>query len=379
MKIESMAQTDKTPFAANAQRLSLAQWCLAGAMLLVVTTGLPLVWQRMEPLPRVSDNRIPFRLGNDYWMFERYARQGVLKNATLVVGDSVIWGHYVSREQTLSAHLNRIAGGEDFANLGVDGIHPAALAGLLDCYGQRIAGQRVVLQCNLLWMSSPQHDLTSDKEFAFNHPTLVPQFSPPIKCYREALSGRLSNVVNRNSGFLSWAKHLQIAYLDGSDWATWTLDHPYDNPLRKLTLSLPSPDEPPTPAPTVKPWTDQGIRPANFRWVDFSTSYQWASFQRVVRLLQQRANSLYVVVGPFNEHMIQPESLNVYRSRKETVARWLKEQQIPFVIADVLPSETYADASHPLDAGYRIWAERLMSDSVFRRFSRRIYSGEQPQ
>ncbi len=374
-----MAHTDKTPFAANAQRLSLAQWCLAGAILLAVTSGLPLAWQRIEPLPGLTDNRIPFRLGNDYWMFDRYAREDVGANATLLLGDSVIWGHYVSREQTLSAHLNRIAGAGDFANLGVDGIHPAALAGLLDCYGQRIAGQRVVLQCNLLWMSSPQHDLTSGKEFAFNHSTLVPQFWPRINCYREPLSARLSNVVNRNSRFLSWAKHLQIAYLGGSDWATWTLDHPYDNPLGQLTLSLPSPDERPTPAPTLKPWTEQGIRPANFRWVDFSKSYQWESFQRAVQLLRERDNSLFVVVGPFNEHMIQPESLKLYRSRKETVARWLDEQHVPFVIADVLPSETYADASHPLDDGYRIWAERLMSDSVFRRFSRRIYSGEQLQ
>jgi len=137
-----------------------------------------------------------------------------------------MWGHYVGKDETLTAHLNHLQAGQRYVNLGVDGIHPAALAGLVDCYGQGIRNQRVIVHCNLLWTSSPQHDLTTPKEVSFNHPALVPQFRPQIPCYRETLSGRLGHVVERNVRLLAWAKHLQIAYLDGSDWAAWTLEHP---------------------------------------------------------------------------------------------------------------------------------------------------------
>jgi hypothetical protein len=361
---------DEPPYAANAVRLSPRLWIVTLIILLVVTTALPAIWARVEPLPKSANNRVPFRLSNDYWMFSRYAKEAVESHTTLLLGDSVVWGHYVSPNGTLSAQLNRIRTRREFLNLGVDGIHPAALAGLLECYGDRIAGQRVVLHCNLLWMSSPQHDLTSSKEFVFNHPNLVPQFYPSIPCYREPLSGRLSIIVNRNSRFLSWTRHLQIAYLDGNDWATWSLDHPYADPLRQLALDLPGPDEPPNPAPSQESWTKQGIRPVNFRWVDFSKSYQWQSFRRVVSILQKRGNAVFVMVGPFNEHMLQPQSLDAYRARKEIVARWLDEQQIPHLVVDVLPSETYADASHPLDEGYREWAKQLLADRTFLDFAR---------
>jgi hypothetical protein len=358
------------PFAAHAVQLSAWQWLIVSAVVLVVTTAVPAVWSRMEPLPETTNTRVPFRLGDDYWIFERYARQPSEGDQTIVLGDSVIWGHYVSKDETLSAHLNQLSGGDNFYNLGIDGIHPAALAGLVDCYGQAIARRRVVIHCNPLWMSSPQHDLTSEKEFAFNHPSLVPQFFPRIRCYREPLSDRLGNVVGRNVTFMSWARHLQIAYLGGTDWATWTLEHPRENPLRNVTRVLPSPDEPPSPAPTAEPWMKQGIKPANLRWVDFTASLQWESFRRAVELLRNRKNRVFVVVGPFNEHMLLPASAAAYQSGKQVVAQWLSEQGIPHRMATVLPSDTYADASHPLDSGYQLWAEQLWADEAFRQFLR---------
>jgi hypothetical protein len=356
------------PFAANAVRLSLSQWTLVAVILAVVAVGTPRCWDRIEPLPETQNNRVPFRLGNDYWMFTRYADRAGDPSQTLVIGDSVIWGHYVGKDSTLSAHLNRLRGGPRYVNLGVDGIHPAAMAGLIDCYGGSVAGRRVILHCNLLWMSSPRHDLTDDKEFTFNHPSLVPQFRPAIPCYKESLSGRIGNVVGRNVGFLSWAKHLQIAYFDSSDLTSWMLEHPYDNPLRQVTLELPSPDEPPSPPPSTESWTAQRIPKANFRWVDLEKSLQWQSFRRVIEILHRRGNQVFVLVGPFNEHMLLERSLKTYRARKAFVQQWLGEAGIPYHVAEILPSETYADASHPLDNGYSLLAEHLLADAAFKRF-----------
>ena len=158
----------------------------------------------------------------------------------LLIGDSVIWGHYVASEETLSHYLNEAAGGPKFANLGVDGIHPIAMSGLLEYYGTPIVSKDVILQCNLLWMSSPRHDLRTDKAFSFNHPKLVPQFYPRIPCYAEPLSGRIGIAIGRHVPFLGWTDHLRIAYFGNTDLPNWTMEHPYEDPLRAITLELPS-------------------------------------------------------------------------------------------------------------------------------------------
>src|ERR1041384_5296674 len=130
----------------------------------------PALWKRLEPLPREADYRIPYDLSADYWLFRRLAADAVTRSDTVVLGDSVVWGQYVTREGTLTHHLNHLAGSERFANLGVDGMHPAALAGLIEHHGTDISGKSVVLHCNPLWMSSPRHDLTGEEEFRFNPP-----------------------------------------------------------------------------------------------------------------------------------------------------------------------------------------------------------------
>jgi hypothetical protein len=68
-----------------------------------------------------------------------------------------------------------LAGGPRVVNLGVDGVHPVALAGLVEHYGHEIRGRKVLLHCNLLWMSSPEADLQGGKERSINHPALIPQ------------------------------------------------------------------------------------------------------------------------------------------------------------------------------------------------------------
>jgi len=360
------------PFGSNAVRLSPRQWLVALAIIAAVLIGLPHAWEAVEQANIDTDYRLPYRLSDDYWTFSRWAsaaaRAGPGRPQTLVVGDSVIWGHYVSPSETLSGHLNACETNAlvSYANLGVDGIHPAAMAGLLEYYGRDIADRDVILHCNLLWLSSKRHDLSTRKEFAFNHPRLVPQFAPRIPCYRESADARLAIAVGRHLGFLAWADHVRIAYFDSKDLASWSLDQPYDCPVDAVTLTLPSPAEPPTPPPDARPWTEKGIRQFGPAWVPLEESFQWASFRTAVEVLRRRGCRVFVLVGPFNEHMLEDESLRAYKRMTTEVAAWLQAQGIPHLVPAALPSGLYADASHPLSEGYQLLAKQLLANEEFR-------------
>src|SRR5207249_210887 len=129
---------------------------------------------------------------------------------TLVIGDSVVWGEYVDRGHTLSHYLNEAAGQERFANLGLDGAHPTALAGLVEFHARGVKGKNVILHCDPLWLSSPRADLQV-KEARLNHPKLVPQFVPAIPCYpltKDNFSERVGIAVEQRVAFQSWTSHL---------------------------------------------------------------------------------------------------------------------------------------------------------------------------
>jgi hypothetical protein len=259
--------------------------------------------------------------------------------------------------------LNELAGRERFANLGLDGSHPAALAGLVEYYGKPIALKDVLVQCNPLWMSSPKHDLEEQEEFPFNHPALVPQFFPTIPCYKADYSKRLGHVIDRQVEFSAWTDHLQQAYFDRMNIPAWTLEHPYNNPLAQLSRDLPPSDNTLRHQPIS--WTARGIKPQNFPWVDLNHSLQWHSFQRAVEILQQRGNRVFVLVGPFNEPMLKEPSRQKYEAIKETIAKWLQEKGVAHAVPSALPSDDYADASHPLAVGYARLARELEKKEFF--------------
>lgn len=371
--MDKKPEADKggVPFGSNAVRLSPREWVVAAVIIALALVLLPFTWTTLEPLDAGPDYRVPYSLGSDYWLYRRYVRRLCTQDRTLVVGDSVVWGHYVASDQTLSHYLADTGHQPRFANAGVDGSHPAALAGLIDHYGGAISGRSVLAHCNLLWLSSQKHDLQTRKEFSFNHPQLVPQFSPRIACYNETFATRLGIVVGRALPFFGWADHLRIAYFGSTDLNTWATEHPYGNPLRQITLELPTANETPTPKPVARPWTDKGIRRFAASWVALDTSFQWWSFRRTVRILRQRGNRVFVVLGPFNEHMLKPDSLAAYQKLKGQVAAWLQGQGIPHFVPDPLPSELYADASHPLAEGYKLLAQQLYEHQAFVRFDGR--------
>ena len=369
--------TDKSavPFGSNEVRLSPRQCVVSAIILVALFYFIPTVWEWIEPLRAGPDYRIPARLGQDYWTYNRYCREVCAGDKILVVGDSVIWGDYVNKEETLSHYLNKLSGEDRFANMAVAGIHPAAMAGLVEYYGRDIRQKKILLHYNPLWISSQEADLRTPKERLFNHPRLVPQFFPRVPCYRESVSRKLGIVVGHRLPLLGWANHLRIAYFEDvpelrrwTDFPTWTREHPYDNPAGAVTLKLPSPNEPPSPKPVAKPWREKGIRQRSFSWVELDTSLQWNSFKRTIEILRRRDNRVFVLVGPFNEHMVTEEGLRTYVKRKREVEAWLKQNRIAYFIPSVLPTEYYADASHPLADGYKLLADVLFENESFVRF-----------
>jgi hypothetical protein len=347
----------------NSVRLSGRQWLGLSGFGLAVCLLLPLFWKSAERFEPDADYRIPLKLGNDYWHFGRWAAEAARRHETLLVGDSVVWGHFVQRNGTLSHHLNALTGSTRFANLGLDGSHPAALAGLVEHYGGAIRGKDVILLCNPTWISSAEPDLRDpelrkEQVFPYNHAPLIPQFSPPIPCYRENASRRLGHAMDRHVPFAAWTRHLQVACFGDKSIPEWTLENPYANPLAAVTLRQEAVEECPG---DPFPWTERGLKKQDLPWVDLETSVQWASFRRTVEILRKRGNRLLVVVGPYNEHLLKDASLERYLAVKAKITDWLRAQGVPHLAASVLPSETFADASHPLDRGYALLARELLA------------------
>ncbi|MDA1275567.1 MAG: hypothetical protein O2960_16235 [Verrucomicrobia bacterium] len=369
----------------NEMRLTLRQWFAVGGILTIVVLCTPLLWKRLEKFETDANYRIPYGLSKDYWLYQRWLNRTARSDGIFVVGDSVVWGEYVRPDGTLPSFLSReSAANTRFINAGVNGLFPLALEGLVRDYGGAIRNRKVILHCNLLWMSSPKVDLQTPKEEKFNHPRLVPQFQPWIPCYKADIADRLGILVERNLPFLTWVNHLQNAYFNQKNILDWTLaddgqDPPgypnvYQNPLAQINFEVPSaPDSDPergVSSSRHKPWSKSGQGSARFDWVPLETSLQWGAFQRLTKILASRGNDLLVVVGPFNEHMLSEENRLKFRQVLNSATDWFSAHRIKFVQPETLPSDLYADASHPLTDGYLALARELLNSEEVQNWMR---------
>lgn len=367
-----------TPFV-NEMRLSSWHWAFVLGAVVITVLLTPRLWKQIERFETGPDYRIPYSLSKDYWLYERRIDQLAPTNIVLI-GDSVVWGEYVLPDGTLSHFLNQESVQRDrFVNGGVNGLFPLALEGLIRHYATSLRSRKIILHCNVLWMSSPKADLQTEKEEKFNHAHLVPQFDPRVPCYKADFDERLTVVVERNFGFMQWANHLQSAYFNQKNILSWTLEddgkdpprypNAYKNPFTQIALTVLSapkddPDRGPA-SPRHKPWSNTGKGTTRFEWVESDRSLQWAAFLRLVGLLQSRGNEVLVVLGPFNEHLMIEESRQVFRRLRENLAAQFASRRIAFILPETLPSELYADASHPLTEGYRRLARELLDDKKF--------------
>jgi hypothetical protein len=363
----------------NEMRLNARQCAIAVVILMVLLFSIPRLWKAVERFDTGPDYRIPYDLSKDYWLYQRRLADKIDPRSIVMLGDSVVWGEYVLPDGTWSHFLNQQSGQTNqFVNGGVNGLFPLALEGLVDYYGQTLRRRKIILHCNLLWLSSPKADLQTDKEETFNHSRLVPQFNPRIPCYRADANQRLSAVVERNFGFDQWVNHLQCAYFGQKSILSWTLDddggdpphypNSYRNPLSQITFVVPSaPRDDPQRGPSSprhKPWSENGAA-TQFEWVDLDTSLQWGAFRRIVATLRERGNDVFVILGPFNEYMVAPESRAPYGKLRDGVTAWLTQNKVAHLVPEALPSLLYADASHPLTDGYALLAKRTLASADF--------------
>jgi len=375
------SKTPDRPFV-NEVRLNARHWVVVFGIVLMGATLTPPLWKKVERFDTGPDYRIPYVLSKDYWLYKRRLQQ-IASTNIVVLGDSVVWGEYVLTDGTLSHFLNRETGATDrFVNAGVNGLFPLALEGLVRCYCEPLRHRKVMLHCNVLWMTSSKADLSTDKEEQFNHAALVPQFFPRIPCYRADANERLNAIVERNVPFVEWVSHLQNAYFGQKSIPKWTLEeengdpprypNAYRNPLSQITLTVPvEPQDDPQrgpQSPRHKPWSMSATGTTHFEWVALDKSLQWHAFQRVIGTLRERGNDVFVVLGPFNEHIMAGENRPAYRTIHDEIVAWLSTNQIPHVVPDPLPSALYADASHPLTQGYHLLADRLFGDATFRKW-----------
>ncbi|MFB3882746.1 MAG: hypothetical protein ACE149_15885 [Armatimonadota bacterium] len=359
-----MAEDERPLRNSNPIRLSWPEWAVAlavvTALLWLLPAALPMAGERLSR----ADYRLPSELSGDYWMFEKWSQYSRTAYRAAVLGDSVVWGQYARSDDTLSHHLNALAGGRVFANLGVDGLHPAAMAGMVRYCGEALRGEPVLLHLNPLWMASPEQDLSGRREARFNHPKLVPQLVGRPSAYRPSAPEALGAALERTVPFWAWKEHVKIALYQGMAPQEWSLDNPY----RLLPERGPdafSGDEPGSPPET---WEERGIAPQDLPWVEAAKSYQWRSFTRTVELLRSRGSRVFVLVGPFNTHALTPASQARYGALAAKMAQWLEQQSIPYYAPPALPTELYADASHPLGPGYRRLAEELLASPAFQKW-----------
>ena len=367
-----------SPFV-NEVRLNARHWAVVFGIVLLVATLTPMLWKKLERFDTGPDYRIPYALSKDYWLYERRLQQLAPTNIVML-GDSVVWGEYVLPDGTWSHFLNLENGAANrFVNAGVNGLFPLALEGLVRSYGSPLRHRKVLLHCNVLWMTSPKADLSTDKEEQFNHAALVPQYFPRIPCYRADANDRLNAIVERNVPFFEWVSHLQNAYFGQRSIPKWTLEEEsgdpprypnvYRNPFSRITLTVPTerPDDPQRGPRSRrhKPWSADAAGTTRFEWVALDKSLQWHAFQRVIETLRERGNDVLVVLGPFNEHIMAAENRPAYGRIHDAIVAWLSTNRIPHVDPDPLPSDLYADASHPLTQGYQLLANRLNSDTAF--------------
>lgn len=365
-------------------RLSLGHWLLTVALVAGALCGLPrLATSAADSRPAVA-GRIPYDFSNDYWFCARWFAAAARDGEVLLLGDSVVWGEYVTPGETLSAELNRRSGTTAYANLGVNGLHPAALYGFLRYHGTAVRNRSVILVLNTLWMSSPRHDLRyvpgpdeEPSEHPLNHPALLPQFWPRIASFGAPFETRASAVLERSLPGLAWISHLRLkgawygthsgmaseAMGEGAADTEPRIDLPRPEPFTAFLLPVPVAEDAPHSPPQA--WTERGIAATAIAWPSAAESVQWRFFCQAAELLRQRGNRVLVWISPFNPYLQTPDAQAAHAAMVRDMVAWLEAHGIGTICGKAPPSGEYADASHPLAPGYARLAAELYADEGF--------------
>ena len=356
-----MGKLKKIPANSNGAVLSPLELILTlAAVALAVWVALPAWYWHAVKIGTPEHFRLAYTSRDDYELYSRIVGKLCEKHDVLFLGDSVVWGMYVGNDHTLPAFLNRELGRDTVANIAIDGLHPVAMETLVRHYGGAIRGKRVCLYWNPLWMNTPLYDLTGEGDFSINHPRLLPQFDRSIRSYHPGVRDRCQATLERLVPFYGWLHHLRVACFDNGDFKKHLVRHPAENPLAKLHGEL-------SPVETGHgdgrfDWKQSGIKAQDWPWVDLAVSRQWRAYLAAARRLRDQGNEVVAVIGTINPHMQTPASLARYRALRAAAAAELRRQGYRIVDLPELPSQEYADASHPLAGGYRRLAKFMAED-----------------
>ena len=290
-----------------------------------------------------------------------------------MLGDSVVWGEYVLPDGTLSHFLNQRSGRARPvhqlrrqrpvpAGAGRAGrrLRPGAAPPESDRALQRALDDQPE--------GRPEHDegravqpfpagaAVLRRAFPATGPTPTSGSAPSSSATSASRLGRAS------------AERL----LRPEEHPEWTLDddgsdpphypNAWKNPLAQITLTVPAapPNDPQRgPAsPRHKPWTEAPGHDS-IGWSSTPRS-SGAPSSASLATLRQRGNDVLVLLGPFNEHMWPRRTAPPTGQLRDGIAAWLTAKPDRHASSPrPLPSALYADASHPLTAGYELLAQRI--------------------
>ncbi len=331
------------------------------SLLLMITAAIPLILPLTDTSLFYGNYRIPYSMGEDYFLYSRYSKYTAKDGRIPVIGDSVIWGHYTDSENTLPAHLNRISTERGFVNLGLDGIHPAAMSGLIDIYASGLKNKKVIVGVNLLWMSSPRHDLSGPVNNEINHKILLPQFHREIPAYQPLLEEKISASITRSIPFFTWIDHLRLSQFAGKSFYIWTMDN-HDKSLKEFFSH--KDDKFKIPEGTLP----EKMQEQEIEWITAEKSLQWKFMLETLISLKKNGNEVAALITPFNTYMMTTDSRKKYFSILAEMEWILRENGIIPIIPLILEKKYFADSSHPNAEGYKLIAEDMMKNREFLQF-----------
>jgi len=334
---------------------------IAFSILLLAASVIPFAFPLTDTSLFTGNYRIPYSMGDDYFLYSRYSKHIESGNTIPVIGDSVIWGHYTDSSHTLSANLNNLSHEFKFSNMGLDGIHPAAMNGLMNLYPAGYKKRKIIVGINLLWMSSPRHDLTGAVNSEINHKSLLPQVSISIPSYQPSFEERLSSLITRSVPVFTWIDHIRLTRFAEKSFYAWTMENPHKNVINYFSRDM---DDFKTP-PGIEP---DKMQEQNINWVTPDKSLQWKFMIETLLYFKTRGNEIAAIITPFNTYMMTGNSREQYFSILSEMEKILRANGIIPVIPSKPGKKYFADSSHPTAEGYKLIAEDIMKNREFIKF-----------
>lgn len=361
----------------NAMILSLKEWIATLALVALINGIIYYGWNSWEKFNPGPDHRETCwaEKQSDYWAYTRWIRYAREHYNVLLLGDSVIWGQEVRNDQTISHYLNEFYGRDIVANLGNDGLFMAGIDGIVKYYGEDLDNANIIVQLSPLWMANLRRDLRPEKKSNYHHPRLIPQFSTRINYYHD-LNTRIGYFIEHYVRVFPFVRHLMANYYDNESISSWMMDNPYKDPFTAITFQA---------APVMAEsqgesldWETKKQKVSNEPFVNSSQSIQWGLYVDALKRFQVKNSRVFVMIGPYNQYMLTPESQLRLFTLIELLKKDLDALGIPYfdTFTIGLPSRTFGDTCHLLKDGHIMLAKAMLSDERFRQWLDESHKGK---